>query len=67
MLGLLFLFATLTAEVGPKKKTDDDEGFTTWEEYERMKKEAEESCPDEKCPKEKPPPKQYDPDVEFTL
>ena len=67
MLGILFLFAALTSSVGPKQKKDEDEGFSTWEDYERMKKEAETDCPDEKCPKEKPEPKEYDPDVEFTL
>ena len=65
MLGLLFLFAALSFSVGPKKP--EPEGVTSWEEYEKMKQEAEKSCPDEKCPKTKPEPKVYDPDVEFTL
>lgn len=63
MFVFFFFFASLIGAVGPKKPDNEK---TTWEEYEKMKKEAE-KCPDTTCPKEKPAPKYWDPSEEFTL
>lgn len=50
MFGLLLMlsaFSFLASAAG-----DDDQGFSTWEDYMKQK-EAEEECPDTKCSKEK--------------
>ena len=64
MLFIFFLLSLFGTSTGPKDASDET---SSWEEYEKLKKEKAESCPDSKCPKEKPPPKAYDPEEEFTL